>query len=108
MTDVDVSKEAVERLCVRLCHPHAAFRPSISDARAAADTLRALSARLAEVEAANRGLVRLNEATHARAEAAETRLAEALDALDVFELRVRQKQLAALAQAVARVKGGAK
>lgn len=64
----DISKEAVERL--------ATFAKDYVGWDKCADTLRALSARLAEVEAANRGLVRLNDATQNRAEAAEAKLAE--------------------------------
>lgn len=40
----DTSAEGVGEICVLLCHPKAAFRPSISDARKAAETLRALAA----------------------------------------------------------------
>ena len=54
----------------------------------------ALQSRVAELEAANRGLVRLNEATEARAEAAEAALARALPTTaaerDVLTERSRQ------------------
>lgn len=43
------------------------------------------SDRIEELEAANRGLVRLNEATEARAEAAEAKLRKAVKALEEIE-----------------------
>lgn len=62
MTKTDTSREAVGRLCVRLCHPTAGFRPTVSDAREAAETMRAL---LTE-----------RDALQARAERAEAGLAD--------------------------------
>ena len=44
MTKIDTSTEAVRRMSIALCHQKGAFRPTISDARTAADTLRALAA----------------------------------------------------------------
>lgn len=61
-------------LVKRLRNPIGAMRPTLTDGREAAD-------RIEELEAANRGLVRLNETTEARAEAAETLLSEVVRAL---------------------------
>ena len=47
----DTSAEAVGKICINLCHPKAAFRPSISDARKAADLIRALAAERDECKA---------------------------------------------------------
>lgn len=82
MTDkINTSPEAVERLADSYVLPGMPVdcRPVVTAA-----TLRALSARLAEVEAGNRGLVRLNEATEARAEAAEAQLAKAVEVLGFY------------------------
>lgn len=71
MTKTDTSREAVARLCVKLCHPIAGFRPTVSDARDAAEIIRAL---LTE-----------RDALQARAERAEAGLVEAREGLTEIE-----------------------
>ena len=50
-----------------------------------ADVLKIVTDRIEELEAANRGLVRLNEATEARAKTAEAKLETAVEALTQIE-----------------------
>lgn len=69
-----------EKLC-SMAHHDLGCWVSYSDYRALARERDTLAARLAEVEAGNGGLVRLNEATQKRAEAAEAKLAVAREAL---------------------------
>ena len=76
--------EAPERIWAyagtfRMWRDHKTDRPHTQTEYVRADRIEGLQARVAELEAANRGLVRLNETTEARAKAAEEKLAKAVE-----------------------------
>jgi hypothetical protein len=91
MTEIDLTPEAVERLAADLQAVAAATGPNDAAAIAwgAADTLRALSARLAEAREAISEMHDLASSHAARAEAAEAALASATRAKDCFQRMTR-------------------